>query len=468
VDFVGRKRELRALDALLDEVRSSGDGRMVAVRGRRQVGKSTLVERFCERSGAPVVFFAASRRSPGLVELERFAATAAASLGAPQLDASFRGWDAALTAVAATADEARPVIVVLDEFPWLIEEDPSIEGVLQTVWDRRLRRSPVLVVLIGSDLAMMDALAEYGRPLYDRLRIMRVDPLAPSEVAVLTSLDPVSAIDVYLAVGGFPNQVQLAARHGGLASLLRTELRDPTSPLIVAGERSITAEFPPQVGAHAVLAAVGSGAREHNAIRTRSGVSEAALNRALGTLVTKRVVTRRRPYSTDSAIRRTRYEVVDPYLRFWLAWLGPNLPEVERGRGGEVARRILSGWSTYRGIAVESIVREALTRLLPDKERFGPALHVGSYWTRDGRVEVDLVAGDKEPVASRLGLLGSIKWRERAQFSGTDVRALEEQASRIPGGDGVPLVGVSPNGATEAAARSLSVVLGAEDILTAW
>jgi hypothetical protein len=113
-------------------------------------------------------------------------------------------------------------------------------------------------------------------------------------------------------------------------------------------------------------------------------------------------------------------------------------------------------------------VREAITRMLPDRPRFGPAMHVGAYWTRDGRVEVDLVGGDRQPTATELGFVGSIKWRDLAPFTRTDARALAEQARQVPGGGGVPLSGVAPNGATEAARSELAEVITAEDIVAAW
>lgn len=62
--FVGRAAELARLSALLGRV---GDpardlpGVAVMLRGRRRVGKSRLVEVFCERSGVPFVFFQASQ-----------------------------------------------------------------------------------------------------------------------------------------------------------------------------------------------------------------------------------------------------------------------------------------------------------------------------------------------------------------------------------------------------------------------
>ncbi|WP_205855814.1 AAA family ATPase, partial [Phytoactinopolyspora endophytica] len=59
--FVGRSRELASLRQRLDLVASDGSGVAVAIRGRRQVGKSRLVERFCQDAGLPYMYFQASR-----------------------------------------------------------------------------------------------------------------------------------------------------------------------------------------------------------------------------------------------------------------------------------------------------------------------------------------------------------------------------------------------------------------------
>jgi hypothetical protein len=58
-----------------------------------------------------------------------------------------------------------------------------------------------------------------------------------------------------------------------------------------------------------------------------SGLATASLHRALQSLVGKRVVEAITPLSTQAA-RETRYIVADPHPRFWLALLGPYLPEI--------------------------------------------------------------------------------------------------------------------------------------------
>jgi hypothetical protein len=69
-----------------------------------------------------------------------------------------------------------PSVVVLDELPYLMDASGSFESVLQRSWDRELSRKPVLLLLIGSDLSMMEALTSYGRPFHQRGVDMPIGP----------------------------------------------------------------------------------------------------------------------------------------------------------------------------------------------------------------------------------------------------------------------------------------------------
>ena len=77
-----------------------------------------------------------------------------------------------------------PAILVIDEFPWANESSPGLDGLLQSLWDLMLVRRPVLVLLIGSDEAMMDRLFEHDRPLFGRLDgHFVIEPFNPAETA---------------------------------------------------------------------------------------------------------------------------------------------------------------------------------------------------------------------------------------------------------------------------------------------
>ena len=120
--FVGRTSELALLDKRLARVTASGAGTALAVRGQRQVGKSRLAQEFCDRAGVPYLFYTATKgaspveaitaflaelsnssvpRDPGLVPAEPIAS-----------------WPDAFRVLAAVLPDS-PVVIVLDELPWL-------------------------------------------------------------------------------------------------------------------------------------------------------------------------------------------------------------------------------------------------------------------------------------------------------------------------------------------------------------
>lgn len=466
--FIGRERELQKLDSLLKRVRRTGDGAFLSVRGRRQVGKSRLFEEFLRQSGAKSVFYTASQQSAE-EELDAFRiAVAGSETDAAQVASagSLGSWEAALTLLAGEATTSSPVIVIIDEFPYLAETLPAIEGVLQKTWDRTLEGRPVFLVLLGSDISMMEQLNTYGRPLYNRPEEMVLSPMSPKEIGEMLSLGAVETLEAYLVLGGFP---RLASRwdHGDtLWKFMKREMNDPESSLIVLGERMLNAEFPADLRAREIIRAIGSGERTHKGILAKSGLKQTALDDSLKILVEdKRVVVKTRPYSSERRTKLSNYYVADPYLRFWLRFIEGAIPTLERGRPDLVIASIKESWVDYQGRAIEPIIQRGIERLLPDP-RFGKAQFVGSFWTRDNQIEVDLVGGRGQEQAEVVEFVGSIKWRGNKPFSRKDLTALADHRAVVPGSDSdTRLIAVSRTGFD---ASGLDVELTADDIVAAF
>ncbi|KGH45396.1 ATPase [Modestobacter caceresii] len=466
--FIGRDEQLRLLDHQLDLVRAGGDrpGRALLVRGRRRVGKSRLIEEFIERAGVSHVYFTASMQSPA-EELRLFAQEVADSdlPGAETFAGVVPGtWEAALRLLATAVSTDGPSIVVIDELPYLTGADTAFEGTLQKVFDRVIARHPVLLIGVGSDLAMMEALNEYGRPFHQRATEMVVPSLSPREVGAMLDLDPAATFDAYLVTGGLPLICQEWPRGLSLWEYLEGALSHSTSALLVSGERALAAEFPTETQARRVLSTIGSGQRTFTTIGRKAGdLPQPSLNRSLTLLRSKRVVAADIPLST-AASRETRYRVADPYLRFWLSFLGPHLAEIDRGRGDRVLGRIQSAWTSWRGRAIEPVIRETLSRL-PAEARGGAGGVVGGFWTRTNNPEIDLVIADREPVAQRIQAVGSIKWLENQPFDDRDFAALVTHRGQLPGASAsTPLLVVSRSGTTFEGVP----VLGPEQLLDGW
>jgi AAA+ ATPase superfamily predicted ATPase len=346
-----------------------------------------------------------------------------------------------------------------------VADDPSVEATLQKQWDRVLSKQRVLLIIVGSDLAMMEALNSHGHAFFQRGTEMIVPPLSPSETGTIVgSAEAADAFDAYMITGGLPLVCDEWPVQSTIWQFLEDALGEPTSAVIVSAERALGAEFPDDTQARLVLGQIGTGEMTFsNIARAAGGLQATSLKRSLDVLTTKRIVARETPLSTKPS-REARYRVVDPYLRFWLRFIGPHLAEIERGRSDRVVARIRHDWTTWRGRVIEPIIREALTRLSPIPG-LPEAAVVGAYWTRTNVPEVDIIGADRSPVATRLAYAGTIKWLDNAPLDQADLNRLAADVVKVPGADASsPLVAVTRSGATALGATTL----GPEDLLAAW
>jgi hypothetical protein len=294
------------------------------------------------------------------------------------------------------------------------------------------------------------------------------EPLTLADVQEMTGLPAAQAIDARLVTGGMPRLCVQWPRGASLEEFLERSLADPADPFITSGELAISGEFPSDTFAQ-ILSAIASGKRTFTATLADLDISRMTLARALTKLAAKGIVAAETPLSVKPS-KETRYRITDSYLRFWLHLLQPMLGPVQRGRGDRAVRRIMASWPSWRGRAVEPLVRESLARLIPDGESEWTdpdrAVEVGGYWTRAIDVEIDLVGADRAPIAKHIGYLGSVKWHETVPLARKDFAALTAVAGRVPGAsNATPLIGVSR-------ARSelgpWSAVYSAEDLVEAW
>ena len=472
--FKGRAADLALLDTQFRTVvdgTGAARGRAVVVAGRRRVGKSRLVQEFCDRSGVPYVVFQATRGRRPEAERADFARSLD-SLSGGELVAGLQAadWNQALRSLAIALPDDEPSIAVIDEVPWLVEQDGEFEGALQTVWDRFLSAKPVLLILVGSDLSVMEALQAHGRPFFGRAAMMMVRPLHLADVAAMTGQSGADAVDALLITGGFPEIVQSWQPGMSRKQFLRHAMINPLAPLLVAGELSLLGEFPETSQTRAVLEAVGAGERTFSAIAAQAGGTGAmpsgTLAPILNTLQAKQVVAAELPLSTRSDSKNRRYRVADPYLRFWLAFLQRGIPLIERGRGDLALERIERGWTSWRGRAVEPIVRASLLRLLPD-DRWPETEAIGGWWNRQNNPEIDLVGTDREPTARAVHFVGSIKWLDSQPFGRREFQALARDALAVPGATpDTPLVAVSRRAVDDSLPLAMS--WGPDDLVRAW
>lgn len=477
--FVGRRAELALLGKRLEQVAVSGVGTAVAIRGRRQVGKSRLVQEFCNQADVPYVFFAATKGASPVEAVSEFLSELSGSSLPRDGDLVPSGgsgsWPDAFRALAATLPD-RPSIVVLDEFPWLAEQDAHFDGALQTAWDRLLANHPVLLLLLGSDLHMMERLTAYDRPFYGRADNLTLGPLNPAETGEALGLSAADAIDAHLASGGLPGILR-AWPHGAPAlTFLEQECADPASPVFSVPESSLLAEFSAPDQARRVLEAVGGGDRTHANIAATAGSRQGALPSGSLSPLLRRLVEEKRILAMDEPVstrpgRPALYRIADSNLRLYLAVLRGAQEQVRRGRPDAAFRLVERRWAAWRGRAVEPLVRQSLELTAVDGTLpWSQVESVGGWWNRQFDPEVDLVGADHAPVAKQIYFIGSVKWLS-SPFDRHDLADLARSAPQVPGftpGE-TGLVVVSLSGIElDADAGAVDLVWGPDQLISAW
>jgi AAA+ ATPase superfamily predicted ATPase len=472
--FVGRQNELATLDIRLRRVTESAAGTAVAIRGRRQVGKSRLVQEFCDRAGLPYVYFMATKGAAPTESLAAFLLELRESslVTDPAVVPELAGSWADAFRILAGVLPSSPAVVVIDELPWLAEQDESFDSVLQTAWDRLLSRRPVLLLLLGSDLHMMERLTAYDRPFFGRADNLTLGPLDPAEIAAATGLDAADALDAHLITGGLPGILRSWPHGAAPLDFLEQESADPAAPLFSVPESALLAEFPSPDQTRRVLEAVGGGDRTHANIAATAGgragaIASGSLSPILRRLTDdKRVLAIDEPLSTHPG-KPALYRVADSNLRLYLAILRSAQELSRRGRYQSAFRLIQRRWSTWRGRAVEPLIRESLELTALSGALPWPEVEtVGGWWNRRFDPEIDLVGADRGPIARNVYFAGSVKWLD-TPFDEHDMSALHKSVAQLsdykPGETG--LVVATRSGIHRCKA---DLVWKPDDVLSAW
>ena len=430
--FIGRQRELSELNDLLTQA----GPQFILVYGRRRVGKTTLILRWAEQTGRPVIYWVATRDTPSQVRLGFVQAIWDWAYPDSRAVPRFDSWAEAFETAANLIGDQQ-VILIMDEFSYAAKSDPSLPSNLQTAWDHLFKESRATLVVAGSHIGMMVELMRYDAPLYGRFTAqLPVDPLPfPALRDFLPRYTAAERVAVYAVVGGIPAYLERFDDTKSIgANIQRLFMRRTgmfrSEPFILVGDviRRETQTY------EAVLKAIAAGRRTPQEIGSLLDLTSSYLSPYLRQLESLHLVERRVPATIPPHRRQTsrssRYHLADPYLRFYFRFIQPNLGLVEQELTGVLWKRIAEQFRAFVGLtAFEELCREwTLVQARAGRLPFPPEI-VGSHWARD--VQVDVVALNWREKAI---MLGECKWGV-SPVGRSVIRELADKSSRVMPGE---------------------------------
>ncbi|MCA9704669.1 MAG: ATP-binding protein [Myxococcales bacterium] len=403
VRFIGREAELAHLERAYGSLHSE----FIVVYGRRRVGKTELLLRSLQdRLGLYYV----GKTAPASLQTREFLEEAARCLDAPLL-AHVRSdsWKEVLEAIVSSFRGPGKLVLVLDEFQWMVEASPELPSMLQELWDRQWRDSGSLVlVLCGSFVGFMER-EVLGRksPLFGRRTSqIKLEPFAYHEAARFhPGWSLVERTRAYFVCGGIPAYLRRFDPGRSVDQNIQDQLLDEFAPLSREPEFLLREELREVDNYYAVLRAIAAGHHTARRIAQHTRLPERSLHYYVQQLVELGYVERGHPLTDLGPPRRTvRYLLRDPLLRFWFRFVFPNVSFIRQaGARRAFKERIASTLPAYEGICFEGLCREALPRLY-QAEGISAAFAVGEYW--DKTVQIDIVGVRDDGWAD----LGECRW----------------------------------------------------------
>ena len=397
--FYDRKRELERLNSIR-EVAFRDHSQLVALTGRRRIGKTSLILKSCE--GTPTVYLFVSRENEAML-CRRFARIIQQALPGCYVPGSIDHFEE-LFRILMEIGKTIAFNLVIDEFQEFLYINPTIYADIQDVWDRERRNSKINFVVSGSVFTLMEKIfkdekqALFGRAdLSLTLEAFRTDVLKEIMEDHKNNYANEDLLALYSFTGGVPKYVELFMDNGctDMDSMV-DYLTRPDSLFFDEGKNMLIQEFGKQYSTYfSILGLIASGDVTLPQIEGRLG--EKSIGGQMKLLEEEyRLIKKKRPIRAKDSSKSVRYEINDVFLRFWFRYFYRYRNLIEIKNYSALASIIRNDYPTYSGRILERWFRQKLM----ESQQY---MEIGSWWHprrgstgKETENEIDLVAVDLE------------------------------------------------------------------------
>jgi AAA+ ATPase superfamily predicted ATPase len=282
--------------------------------------------------------------------------------------------------------------LIIDEFQNFLSINKSIPSSIQDVWDRYKDRARVNLILCGSIYSMMKRIFENGdEPLYGRRDSnMRLLPFSISTLKqILADHNPNYVAEdllcLYMLTGGVAKYVALLmdAKATTKDKMLRCALA-PDSPFLSEGTELLVSEFGRDYGTYfSILQLIAGGMTTQSEIDSIIGKNTGAYLNNLHIDYT--FISKNTPILSKPGARNIKWQIDDPFLRFWFRFVYPYQGLIESNRTELLVQYVSDNYAQYTGKTLERLFHDRMWQS-------GQYTRIGNWWDKKGEQEIDMVA----------------------------------------------------------------------------
>lgn len=383
--FYNREEELEILAKNREQ--SANQSVMTTLIGRRRTGKTSLLLKSVE--GTRHLYLYVSKDNEQML-CKKFQEQATATLGI-QIFGQTSSFGELFEQLMRYGIDNNYTLII-DEFQNFLSINKSIPSSIQDVWDRYKDRARVNLILCGSIYSMMKRIFENGdEPLYGRRDSnMRLLPFSISTLKqILADHNPNYVAEdllcLYMLTGGVAKYVALLmdAKATTKNKMLRCALA-PDSPFLSEGTELLVSEFGRDYGTYfSILQLIAGGMTTQSEIDSIIGKNTGAYLNNLHVDYT--FISKNTPILSKPGARNIKWQIDDPFLRFWFRFVYPYQGLIESNRTELLVQYVSDNYAQYTGKTLERLFHERMWQS-------GQYTRIGNWWDKKGEQEIDMVA----------------------------------------------------------------------------
>ena len=402
--FIGRKREITALDKLYN----SNKFEFAVIYGRRRVGKTALINHFIDDKESIYFMGVESNEKQNL---ENFSKSIIEYSSGIEAENSFLSFQDALEYVFKLSERKR-LILVIDEYPYVARSSKSLASTLQLLIDKYKDTSKLMLILCGSSMSYMeDEVLAYKSPLYGRRTAqMKIFPFSFDEACrYLKNYSDEDKALAYGIVGGTPQYLLQIDDRLSIEDNIKNTYLNPISFLYEEPTNLLKQEVREPAIYMAIITAIAVGASRMSDISNKVGEDSNICANYLKSLINLGIIKKETPYGEKSS-RKSIYSIEDNMFRFWYRFVPGNNSIIMRGAADIVYKRIEPQLPEYMGAVFEEICKQYLWNLLLNGNSPVEFSELGRWWGNDPiekkQTEIDIM-GEQD---KKTALFGECKW----------------------------------------------------------
>ena len=407
--MIGRKEELNRLERLYD----SSKFEFLTMYGRRRIGKTTILREFSGRHKS--LFFSAQEKNDSL-NLIDFSKTIQTFFEGNYISA-FPDWKAAFEYITRKVSKEK-LVLIIDEFPFLAETNPSIKSILQHIIDHTWKEKNIFLILCGSSVSfMLNDVMGYKSPLYGRItENMEVKPFDYWESAeFFPNYNKTEKAIAYGILGGVPRYLEVFSSEVSLEENIKNNLLMEGSFLNDEPQTLLRMELREPSIYNSILEAISNGCNKICEIADRIHEDKSKCSKYMLTLQTLRLIEKRVPCTEPEKSKKGIYEITDNYYKFWYRFLFTNQNYYSMLGLERSCEEIMDNINDYMGTVFEKICEQYLLRAAKEKKLPFIPFKMGKWWGNNpllkAQDDIDILALDK---TGKKALFCECKFRNKA------------------------------------------------------